>query len=269
MKYIFILFLFCIVLYSCKSNNPVTPENNTVPANYTKIDSVQSGNWKFVMFSATSQTLNYGYNDIGFKVYNNGAEMNSGYVKYTPVMIRPGVSGYSSPVKSSFNYNSDAGIFTGYVCFTMYSDTNSFWKGCYDYNGVEKIDSIPFTVLYQLYDNIRVWTDNSSGHTFVLSLIKPLAPSVGLNDISFMLHRTDDEINYSEVDNAGMVIYPYMVGHGHTSSGNINPTSSGGGLYEGKVNFTMNSKWNVYDTIRVSGTIVTNNNPPYFNFAVH
>lgn len=269
MKYFFILFLLsCVIIYSCNSNNPVTQSNESTPSDYKKIDSVSSGNWKFIIMSATAQTLNYGYNDIGFKVFKNGAEMNSGYVKYSPTMTHTGVSGHACPVSPVFNFNQDKGLFTGYVCYTMYSDSLSIWKGCYNYNNEIRIDSIPFSVYYLLFDNIKIWTDNAGGHSYVLSLISPTSPALGLNNYSVMLHRTDDDFIFNEVNDATFGIYVLMVTHGHSSSNNICPVSQGNGKYTGQVNFTMSGKWAVYDTLKIGGSDITNNNPPKFNFAV-
>jgi hypothetical protein len=269
MKYLSLLIFFtCIIIYSCNSSNPVTPKSETIVSNYVNIDSVQSGTWKFIINSGTAQTLNYGYNDIGFKVYNNGAEMTTGYVKYNPVMTQNGGTGCSSPVSPVFNYNADQHLFTGYVCFTQYSDTGKTWQGFYDYNGVAKIDSVPFTVYYYLYDNIKTWTDATGGHSYVLTLINPTSPTLGLNSYSVMLHKTDDNTNFSEVDNATFGIYVLMVTHGHSSSNNVNPVYQSNGKYTGQINFSMSGKWAVYDTLKINGSDITNNQPQKFNFSV-
>lgn len=268
MKKFLLLIICCIFLYSCKSNNPVSSDNEIIPANYVKVDSVYTGSWKFVLWSATSSKLNYGYNEIGFKVYNGATEMKDGYFKYIPVMTHIGVSGHGCPVKSNLSYNSDLGLFNGYVCLTMYSDSVSVWKASYDYNGAAKIDSVPFYINNSSNDYIRIWTDLAGSNNYIMTLVSPLTPQLGLNNYSVMLHSTHDDVTYTEIDNASFGILVWMVAHGHTSSNNINPVSKGGGKYTGQVNFTMSGGWTVYDTIKVGGTDITNNNPPRFNFKV-
>ena len=59
-----------------------------------------------------------------------------------------------------------------------------------------------------------------------------------------------------------------MVTHGHSSSNNINPVSQGNGKYSGQVNFSMTGKWAVYDTLKINGNDITNNEPQKFNFSV-
>jgi hypothetical protein len=265
MKYIAIL-ISGLLLYSCNSDNPAT--TNAPQSNYSKIYNVQSGNIRFDMYSATGTTLFNGFNDIGFKVFIGGEEIKTGYVKFKPMMFHfPGDRGHSSPVSDSYIFDTQDSIFKGYANFIMVSDSSGIWAGYYSYNDSIHIDSIPFYVGI-LPSNLMTSWSNANQQSYTLTLINPKIPKLGINDYSIMLHRTTDFIRYSEVNDAEIIIYPWMVYMGHSSSNNENPALISNGKYRGKVNFNMSGLWDVYDTIRVNGVVVTNIPPPKLSFTV-
>jgi hypothetical protein len=256
MKYFHLVLLLCLFLLSC-NNDPVAPPV-TINTSYTKINSVERGNIKFDIYSKSGNSMLYGYNKIGFKVFVSGVEMNSGYVKFFPKMYHaPGSPMHSSPAPEKYFYNSSEGIFTGYICFTMVSDSSSFWYGFYNYNETSRIDSVLFTVNSYSSNQVLVWDDIVSQHTYVLSLIDPMTPKVGLNDFMCILHRTNDDIHYTEVDSANYSIRTWMPAMGHGSSNNVNPVWQGGAIYRGKANLTMAGLWWVYNIIEYNGIQIT------------
>lgn len=267
MKYIFpVLLLLSTVFYSCSTeDNPLIPPETSA---YTKILTAESGNAKFELWSATGSVLSYGYNEIGFKVFVNGTEKTDGFVKYKPVMFHfVGQTGHSCPVSSAFYYNSSQKLYTGYTCYSMISDSasNGQWTGYYNYNNISFVDSIPFTVQYS--DNQLIeWDDIVGSNSYVLTLLKPKTPRLGINTFEVLFHKYIGNNLYAEVDSAVMIVKPWMPAHGHGSSSNVNPINFGSGRYEGKVNFNMQGEWYVYDTIKINNAIVTKNNPPRFIF---
>lgn len=268
MKYLVLLFISGIVFYSCNSENPVnTPENNSLV--YDSLFNAESGNVRFEIWSATGINLFYGYNEIGFKVFVNGTEKTDGFVKYNPLMIHfPGQTGHSCPRSAQFNYNATSKMFTGYICFNMISDSSGEWTGYYNYNNQNSVDSIPFTVLPSSAQ-MTGWDDIQGGNTYFLTLLNPKTPKIGSNIFECLLHKDIGNNEFAEVDNAQMMIKPWMPAHGHTSSGNVNPVSQGNGRYSGKASFTMLGDWEVYDTIKVNNVLITKNPPPKFYFEVH
>ncbi|MCX6160593.1 MAG: FixH family protein [Ignavibacteriae bacterium] len=269
MKYIIIAIAAFVLLNGCNSGDTVAPQNGNGTGSYNKISTIENGNVKFEVWSATGTSLFIGYNEIAFKVFIGGTEKNTGYVKYMPKMYHTGTGPWhSSPVSSSFNYNTEKSLFTGYVCFTMISDLDSYWFGNYDYNGEVSADSVLFNVIPLSTNQMTIWDDINSGHTYMLTLIEPKTATVGLNNFSCLLHQTDDDKYYTEVNGAEMYIRPWMESHGHGSSNNINPAGLGGGKYSGKANMTMVGGWDVYDSIRYNGNAITESPPVKFHFSV-
>ena len=270
MKYIIpLLLLFGLFFYSC-NNDPISTINEIIPSGYSKINTIESGGTKFELWSASGNGMFFGYNDIGFKVFINGVEKTNGFVKFKPNMYHGGGGpGHSSPVSNSFLYDNNKGLFTGYACFIMISDSSSFWYGSYNYNDASQIDSVLFYVNILPANQMKIWDDIYGGYTYVLTLINPLSVVLGSNNFNCILHKTQDDKNYSEVDSAEMMIRPWMESHGHGSSNNTNPVWKGNGRYEGKAIFTMPGIWSVYDSIKINGVFITRTPPPFFSFNIY
>jgi len=258
-----------LVLFSCNKDDGVSNGGQQTELSYAKIFTVQSGAVKFEVYSASGSGMIYGYNDIGFKVFINGNEVNSGSVRFRPMMYHNiGGPGHSSPVSSEYLYSSEYNLFKGYVCFTMISDSSAMWFADYVYNDLYAVDSAFFTVTAVSGMQLAYWDDVNHGGTYCLTLIKPLTVSAGLNPFTCILHRTTDDVHFTEIDSASMIIKTYFEQSGEISQNNINPAWKGGGIYTGSVNLTKAGKWHVLDTIYHNNTRITKNSPPDFVFTV-
>jgi hypothetical protein len=263
---ILLALILAALLFACKSNSVSNDEENKTSA-YEKVFSTSTGDTRFEIYTATDTGLVSGYNDAGFKVFQNGQEMNSGYVKFLPRMHHPPpiTSFHSTPVSLQFDYNSDKQLFLGYMSFIMVSDSFSTWYGFFNYNDVMHIDSVPFWVSTSPNAQIRSFIDNTLQMAFFVTLVAPLSPKQGPNEFKCLLHKSMDDVYFTEVDDAQMGICPWMHLMGHGSSNNINPSYTGGGIYKGQVNFNMSGEWYVYDTIHYQNRVITPaNNPPKF-----
>jgi hypothetical protein len=270
MKYlIFITFAALAVLYACNDRGINPEENNNPPANYNKVFTAEQGSAKFDLYNATGTTLMSGYNDVGFKVFINGVEMKTGFVKFYPKMIHPFLPNatHSTPVSSQFNYDASKNLFTGYTSFFMVSDSNSNWFGFYNYNDVNHADSIMFNVIVNSNAQVRMFPDEQANCSYYISIVTPMIPSIGMNELKLLLHRSYDDITYTQIDSAQMYIRTWMQSMGHGSTGNVNPVYIGDGYYQGKINLTMSGTWTVYDSIYYQNRFITPSPAPklYFN----
>jgi len=271
MKYFIVLFLSAFFLYSCGNNDAVDPlVTETTPSDYNKLYTVESGSTKFEVYNASGTSFFYGYNEIGFRVYIGGVAKKTGFVKFNPLMYHgPGSPSHSSPMSERYLFNTDKNLFTGYAIFTMISDSTSLWIGKYNYNNEANVDSALFFVNPMSSSQIKQWDDIVGGKTYLLTLLYPKIPRVGLNTYTCLLHRTTDDKNYTEVDSADFSIKTWMEAMGHGSGNNVNPVWLDGGRYEGNANFTMSGQWSVTNTLRYGGFEITPVNPVKFYFDVH
>ncbi|MEO8512547.1 MAG: FixH family protein [Ignavibacteria bacterium] len=267
-KSILIFGLIAVIFYGCSSDSPVTTENNN-PSDYTKIYTAVSGSNKFEVYSLTSTDFVYGYNDIGFKFFLNNAEQTSGFVKFKSTMYH-GLGGpsHSVPASEKFYYDGGKHLFTGYSIFIMY-DTAAFWTSDFNYNDEAFIDSSSINLVYSSKAQVYAWDNTVLEHTYILTMIEPSIPHVGLNDVDLMLHQTSNMTDYLEVNNAEMFIKPWMEAMGHGSSNNTNPSMVSPGRYKGSANFNMAGEWFLYDSIKVDGTFITRTPAPKFILQVN
>jgi hypothetical protein len=259
MKKLLPLIFLLITLASCNNDNTVAPVVQPTN-NYLQVLTVDSANLKVEMYNNNSSILTVGYNEIGFKVFVDNVEKKTGFVKYTPIMHHTVGKGHSTPVQDGFTYDNSKGMFTGYVCYSMISDsTTSFWFGDYNYNDEFTLYKKPFDVVAGVGNQMSIWLDTipNPDVLYYLTLISPKDPRVGLNDFKIILHQTIDNTVYNEVSNASMFIRPWMPLHVHGSSSNVNPAFTSHGKYEGKANLTMAGQWYVYDSIVVDNHTVS------------
>ena len=265
----YIVLLSALFIYSCKSDSPVESDPPPAPSDFIKIITIDSANIKFEVWSATANNLVYGYNSIGFKVFVDNQPKNTGYVKFFPKMYHwLGSPMHSSPVSPSYLYNSEKELFIGYTSFLMPSDSTSFWIGSFNYNNEVSIDSASIVVIPYSFGKFTSFTDQVAGYFYIITLVNPYVPVQGPNIFQCLLHRTNDDIHYEEIVGAEMFIKPWMEAMGHGSSGNVNPVYIGGGIYQGKANFTMAGLWAVYDSIRYQSRFITPSPLPRFLFNV-
>lgn len=268
MKKLLLLVFAAVFIYSCNKDNPVSNET-PVSSDYVKLFTVDSAGMKYEFYSKTGSSLFVGYNEIGFRVYQNGTEQKTGYVNYVPVMFHTTGPGHGTPVSSKFNYNESEGLFTGYASYIMLSDSTSRWFGDYGYNDLDFIRHREFSVIPGTGNQMHYWLDAAgSGMLYLLTIVAPKDALVGLNDFKCILHSTVDQFTYNEVDSASMYIKPWMPSHGHGSSSNTNPAFQSHGMYKGVANFTMAGQWYLYDSISVNGNFITPNPTFYFVFDV-
>ena len=262
-----ILLTFAL-LTGCGNESSVNTNGNPVNT-YNKILTAESDGKKFEVWSGSGSNLIYGYNNIGIKVYQDGVEKTDGYVKYKPTMFH-GVGGpsHSVPVKEKFFYDNSERMFKGYAVFIMYDET-AFWTGDYNFNDEIFVDSSVFQITLNRSSQILVWDNVNTERTYIVTLVSPLSPQVGLNEINLMLHETVDLQSYKELDSAEMFIKPWMQSMGHGSTNNVNPSFHNGGAYKGTVNFNMGGEWYVYDSIVYRGTTLTRTPSPKFNFEIN
>lgn len=265
--YYFLTLSGLLMLNACKSESPVVPENTQ--NSYSLIYTVEGSGTKFELYSATANRLLTGYNDLGFKVYLNNQEKTDGFVKFFPKMYHfVGSNMHSSPTSPSYSYDQNKSMFMGYASFFMVSDSSSFWYGFYNYNNIASVDSVLFNVDVSSTSQVRYFVDYVAGNSYYLTLVSPFYPKQGQNVLQCVLHKSNDDIIFTQIDNAEMFIRPWMETMGHGSSNNVHPVYKGGGIYEGTANFNMSGVWYVYDSIKVNGSFITPAPPPNFIFDV-
>lgn len=269
---VYLLILSAIIslgVYSCNSG-PVDSPGVSTPY-FAKILTVESGSMKSEMYINHWTSLSYGYNELCFKVFINGVEKKDGFFKFRPMLYHSaGGPGQSSPVSDNFYY-SRFDLFMGYACFTSVSDSTSKWYADLNYNDEYTIDSVSFQVSAASNKQMVNWYDTNGGHSYSLSYINDFYyETVGYSNVWFMLHRTDDYINYREVDSAYMGLKAYFQQTGEVYPNVLRALSMGNGKYKGSTDYLGKlGDWHVLDTVKVNDIIITKDPPPEFIINYH
>ncbi|MFZ4726638.1 MAG: FixH family protein [Paludibacter sp.] len=187
-------------------------------------------------------------------------------IEFMPVMTMPQAVGmpmvHACPVENP-NRVAQNGTFSSVVAFVMPSMGGS-WKlsVMVKKNNTSKSGIAAFDIIV---DNpspvvMSVFTATSTDASkLVLSLVEPVAPKVGMNDIEFTLHRKETMMSWPADSTYTFVITPEMPSMGHGSPNNVNPVHVGNGHYKGKVNFTMTGEWKVNVAVQKDGNTISNN----------
>ena len=99
----------------------------------------------------------------------------------------------------------------------------------------------------------------SDDQTYMITLVQPLKPQIGMNTLDLLVDMQNMDMTYSPVNNFQVQFTPEMPAmQNMTSSNNQNPVLSANGHYVGKVNLTMTGDWKLdIDLLNGQTTIVT------------
>jgi hypothetical protein len=87
--------------------------------------------------------------------------------------------------------------------------------------------------------------NDESGQTYIVTLVEPLKPKIGVNDITAYIHVREDANTFPAVANFRLKLDPRMPSmENHSSPNNVDLTwDATDKIYRGKVNFTMTGYW--------------------------
>lgn len=256
MKKIFILSLIgAFVFASCKKDKVDDPlTDGTNPASeYKLIKKDTTANDLVVELFAKTATIEIGYTNLYVKVKNlSGTAVENATVTFMPMMDM-GTKQHSSPFEEPA-YNPSSKYYEGMVVFTMDSGSGE-WELTVNVNGEDV--SFPINVLASPTGTKYVGSYSGTDDVkYIVTLVKPFKWTVGMNNVSIMVHKMATMTSFPSVDGFTIAMDPQMLSMGHGSPNNVSPVSAGDGYYKGKVNFTMTGDWRLnLDLIEAGDTI--------------
>jgi hypothetical protein len=249
--------------------NETINNNSFIPPVYYEILTINlPDNYTVKLYSADSDSLTYAYNEVYFKVWQNNAGQNTGYMKVYPQMRMTPHIIHSTPVSDSFAYNSVSGYYRGFIIFNMpTTPPDLVWRTKFtfvDGNGTgHETDSIPLYISYHPEKQLKYFYDLSDTTYYTLTLVKPFNPLAGLNGLELLLHKSNVyQLDFDQIRDALMYINVYKQDSLYSTGGNANPVIGPDGIYRGIINVPHKGLWMVADTIYYNGRIITNNPPP-------
>lgn len=271
MKTIFskILYIMAVsaILASCKNETDITPVNPLTGLTKLQEGYALGASAKVQIWGKKNFFM--GYNKLTVVLLdslNLTDTIKDAHIHFMPVMTMGTgmmVMQHACPIENP-NEEPVNGVFSGAVAFVMPTSTDGTWKlGVMVHNHkYDKEGTVSFNVTV---DNptpsvMSVFTATSADASkLVLSLVEPVAPKVGMNDIEFTLHRKETMMSWPADSSYTFVITPEMPSMGHGSPNNVNPVHVGNGHYKGKVNFTMTGEWKVNVAVQKGGNTISKN----------
>ncbi|OIP83677.1 MAG: hypothetical protein AUK44_04610 [Porphyromonadaceae bacterium CG2_30_38_12] len=255
------------ILASCKNEPDITPINPLAGLTKLKEGYAFGASAKVEIWG--KKNLFMGYNSITVVLLdslNLTDTIKDAHIHFMPEMtMGTGMMAmkHACPVENP-KEEATNGVFPGAVAFIMPTSSDGAWtldvmvhNHKYDKEGTA---SFAITVDNPTPSVMCVFTATSADTSkLVLSMVEPLAPNVGMNDIEFTLHRKESMMSWPADSTYTFVITPEMPSMGHGSPNNVNPVHVGNGHYKGKVNFTMTGEWKVNVAVQKDGNTISNN----------
>ena len=202
---------------------------------------------------------------VKMELYSKGGAINSGFSKFyialydsvtgnrvdnAAIQLMPmmdmGMMQHSAPYENPASSKADNHLFPCSVVFIMPSTSGS-WTVKVNVknllNNKEGALTIPLTVTEPVKSKQKSFTATHNGGKYFISLIDPVAPKVGINDIEIAVYKKVSMMSWPADSSLSVTLTPEMPTMGHGSPNNVNPVHIGKGHYKGKVNFTMTGYW--------------------------
>lgn len=248
--------LIAFSLLSCKKEQvaplPPTPPTPVPTSPYTEIGSaVTSSNLTVTLYA--DDDLSVGYSRLYAEVKDQtGTIVDNATVEYAPLMDM-GMMQHACPVEQP-GFNNNSNFYEGAMVFTMSSATGTWYLEVL-------VNGSPATFTLNVADaplgikEVGTYS-GTDGINYIISLKRPVAWSVGSNDLVVLLHKRQDMMHFPVVDSMELVFTPEMVSMGHGSTGNVDPVSIGSGYYQGIASLSMSGDWRFHFELKKNGVTI-------------
>lgn len=199
--------------------------------------------------------LSVGHNILYLEVHQNGIRYDNASVQFTTMMHMESHS-HASPLGLPEQVRERThNLYKAWAIFTMPSGMMGRWELQFTVKNANQTETIASGIIpIQVAQANRVSTFMAEdGTKYILTLVNPMEPKVGLNDLEVALHRSETMMSFPTVSNATMIFEPWMPSMGHGSSNNVSPTHQSNGFYKGKVNFNMTGDWELRFDMTING----------------
>lgn len=288
------LLILAILLFTACSSDDDHSSNN--PENETEdlelVQSFQDGDYILDVWTKTGE-LHVGYNKVYLQIEDaNGNYIEDAQVSWHPMMTmemhddhdghehhkttdhgNSTTHHHSCPNSEITKVSNKKSLYETYVVFIMPSSDTDYWELNLHYNiaGTENEFTAQVNVTDLETDYYKIYTSamGTDGENYILALIEPENPAVGINPMEVALFKnTEGGMQFPIVDDYQLQVDPRMPGMGnHSATGSENLTQNERGFYEGKVAFSMTGYWKINLILQnesgeiVKGEEVTDNHP--------
>lgn len=238
---------FILVIAGCKKTPPI--DTSTFLDKMLKLATTESAVTGYHIEIFGRDSFYVGYNPLYLKVTDktSGEMVTDAQIKLKPMMDM-GAMKHTSPFENPGSVADTEKVFSCAVVFTMPSTAGTWTLDLILHNkNTLKYDTImlPINVKAPANALLKSVISLKDGSTYFISLLEPLKPKTGINDLELTIHKKQDMMNFPAVDGLTIGMEPEMPAMGHGSPNNVDPAFIQNGHYKGKVNFTMSGLWHI------------------------
>jgi len=235
---------------SCSKNN----DNAPTQTEKIRIAEKTSSTGMLVTLWADKQDLTVAWNQLYVSLRNSdGSIVTNAKVSFAPVMDMTAMK-HSAPVEQPL-YTPDKELYKGAVVFSMPSGQMGAWTLTVTVDGEPVIFALDIKAAPANTKSTATFTGSDGGY-YTVSLVQPLTPRMGMNDLEVLVNRRQDMMNFPPVEDLAIELIPEMPSMGHGSPNNVNPIHTGKGRYRGKVNFTMTGDWRLHFKLKRGNMVI-------------
>lgn len=240
----FALSLLSLTTLSCSDSDDTVPHGEIPLEGYHLLESFHAYGHTLEVYSE-NQSFVTGYNGLFLRIKDQDGYVPNAQLSWNPVMHMASMS-HSCP-KSAITTTGDTTVYQGFIVFQMTGNEDEYWELAFEYRHGG--------ITYDISERIEVGDPVDGKRTvnvftgsdqvrYVLAML-PLDPKVAINDISALLFKMENMMEFSVVQGHSITLDPRMPGMGnHGSPNNEDLTYDGAKeMYTGKLSLTMTGYW--------------------------
>ena len=246
LKYILPILFITLFTVACSSDDDDDVRIIDEVENLVKVKKLTNDNHTIELYNE-SGTFYTGYNKITVRIKNNADDsyVENADISWMPMMQMPTMQ-HSCPRSAIAKVANKNTLFEGYIIYQMTNSDGTGWSLTVDYT----IDNQDYTAT----DTITVMQNDDQNVTsvmaedgvrYVLALINPTEPIIGINDLTVGLYKMENMMSFPIVEDYSIMLDPRMPGMGNHSSPNNTDLSynSSDTMYHGDLSLTMTGYW--------------------------
>ena len=254
-KLLYAMMATVLLISACSKEAAVKPKPVSVPTIKVGESYAAGSGVKVTMYQDSKFLTKYNKVYLVLTDSVSGATISTANASLAATMVggMMGMAMYCPVVKPAFS--SSTNMYIGACVFTMASGNG---MGQWDITvsvtnpSTGKMGNADFMVnVDNTTYNLTATATGTDGQSYLISLVQPSEPHVGMNTLELMvdqqtmvMNMTSMYMSYAPVNNFTVAFTPSMAAMGNMPSGeNVTPVFSANGKYVGKVNLSMAGEW--------------------------
>jgi len=241
---IFVLSILGLLIGACSDSDDTDPQGENPLEGLHLLESIQANGHTLEIYSKKEAFVT-GYNELFLRIKDQQGYVPHAELSWKPVMHMASMV-HSCP-KSAITTTGVDTLYQGYIIFQMPGNADEYWELSlhYGYGGA----------LYELSQRIQVREPLDGKRTvnvftgsdqarYVLAML-PLDPKVAINEISALLFKMENMMEFPALVDHSITLDPRMPGMGnHSSPNNVDLAyDAAKEMYTGKLSLTMTGYW--------------------------